>query len=61
MENIKLSLKTCKKEDKKMGKKEECLVLWEMLSDEEQTSVLEKLLKALNCAELQNNFVNEKD
>lgn len=55
MENIKLSLKTCEKEDKKMSKKEECLVLWEMLSDEEQTSVLEKLLKALNCTDQRKN------
>lgn len=38
-----------------MGKKEECLVLWEMLSDEEQTLVLEKLLKALNCTDQRKN------
>ena len=38
-----------------MGKKEECLVLWEMLSEEEQTAVLEKLLKALNRADQRKN------
>lgn len=44
-----------RKEYNAMGKKEECLVLWEMLSDEEQTSVLEKLLKALNCTDQRKN------